>query len=163
LTNQFLARSGFFSIRAARPLFRPYNVRLTREAVAPIRPAWKRRANGGSGAAFAHAKGVTATLSRVESFCYTAFPYHLNRSHSPLLGFSSYLRFFCGAFNSLIGSFRFAKVATNDSFFGFSIFAAKPLSLFAGARQLSPVFCAPQLQIAALRTRAVVANLRCSF
>jgi hypothetical protein len=33
--------------------FRPYNARLTREAVAPIRPAWKGRTNGGSGATFA--------------------------------------------------------------------------------------------------------------
>jgi hypothetical protein len=35
------------------PLFRPYNARLTREAVAPIWPAWKGRADGGSGATFA--------------------------------------------------------------------------------------------------------------
>jgi hypothetical protein len=56
-------------------LFRPYNARLTREAVAPFWPAWKGRAEGGSGATFAvrpnlktqRAKGVTATLSRVES------------------------------------------------------------------------------------------------
>jgi hypothetical protein len=56
-------------------LFRPYNARLTREAVAPIRLTWKGQANGGSGATFAvrptfktqRAKGVTATLSRVES------------------------------------------------------------------------------------------------
>jgi hypothetical protein len=50
----------------------PYNARLTREAVAPIRLAWKGQANRGSGATFAdkttlldpRAKGVTATLSR---------------------------------------------------------------------------------------------------
>jgi hypothetical protein len=55
--------------------FRPYNARLTREAVAPFRRAWKGQAEGGSGATFAdktnlldpRAKGVTATLSRVES------------------------------------------------------------------------------------------------
>jgi hypothetical protein len=53
----------------------PYNARLTREAVAPIRLAWKGQANGGYGTTFAdmtnlfdtRAKGVTATLSRVES------------------------------------------------------------------------------------------------
>src|SRR6185369_851596 len=31
----------------------PYNARLTREAVAPFRPAWKGRTEGGSGATFA--------------------------------------------------------------------------------------------------------------
>jgi len=31
----------------------PYNARLTREAVAPIRLAWKGQANGGSGVTFA--------------------------------------------------------------------------------------------------------------
>jgi hypothetical protein len=54
---------------------RPYNARLTREAVAPFCMAWKGQAEGGSGATFAVrplsfdpiAKGVTATLSRVES------------------------------------------------------------------------------------------------
>src|SRR4051812_1909263 len=48
----------------------PYNARLTSEAVAPFRPAWKGRAKGGSGATFAvrptalthRAKGGTATL-----------------------------------------------------------------------------------------------------
>ena len=62
-------------ISAAHSLFRPYNARLTREAVAPSWPAWKGRTGGGSGATFAErptaltdrAKGVTATLTRVES------------------------------------------------------------------------------------------------
>jgi len=64
-----------YQLGAALPFFCPYNARLTREAVAPFRPAWKGRAEGGSGATFAvrpthrpiRAKGVTATLSRVES------------------------------------------------------------------------------------------------
>jgi len=51
---------------------RPYNARLTREAVALVRLAWKGQANEGSGTTFAdetnlfdpRAKGVTATLSR---------------------------------------------------------------------------------------------------
>ena len=48
LTSFFL-----FAIVSQCPLFRPYNARLTREAVAPFRPAWKGRAKGGSGATFA--------------------------------------------------------------------------------------------------------------
>jgi len=35
------------------PSICPYNARLTREAVAPFRPAWKGRTKGGSGATFA--------------------------------------------------------------------------------------------------------------
>ena len=64
-----------FRLSDAHTLFRPYNARLTREAVALRFATWKGRKPEGSGATFAdtthlfdpRAKGVTATLSRVES------------------------------------------------------------------------------------------------
>jgi hypothetical protein len=45
-------------------LFRPYNARLTREAVAPIQPAWKGRMNGGPGATFAERPPVLTHPSK---------------------------------------------------------------------------------------------------
>jgi hypothetical protein len=44
--------------------FRPYNARLTREAVAPFQPAWKGRMKGGSGATFAVRPNIKTDSSK---------------------------------------------------------------------------------------------------
>jgi hypothetical protein len=51
--NRILKLSVGYQLGPALRFFRPYNARLTREAVAPFRPAWKGRTKGGSGATFA--------------------------------------------------------------------------------------------------------------